>query len=389
MRALTLTLLTTLAAAAPVAAQPEVLPRFANPRDVASLERLVRTAKDAGVPFKLSLTQLAADCAAQKGALPDSLRQMRGFNWFFGFAIDRAAGDVYLLGYHDPEKPPIDLDCWVSALRAAWDGAEPFCSLDPDPDPRWQKAVVGGVARESRAASVLIGADYVMKSIAQGREDPKLPGLTSWADRLVASKSLVGNGGAQQLNRWWFTRPPKAVPHTLVVDDDVVVLTLNPVILRSELAADGAFGTGATAGEAEEFARDFTRNLTPLSKKYGSIARLLAVYRLVDLATHLKHFLNEANLPLPGKEFWLTGYASPCAGPPQRLPTLTRRWTVNEGNQTVEYQVAGGVMIPLKLEPRTFSEVRGKGVRKLVAMEEPAFRPEALLGKDRGLPVGY
>jgi hypothetical protein len=357
-----------LLAGSPAAADGAPSPR--NPRDVASLEALIETARRDRVPFRLSLADLARDSAAAEraGGLTKKLRQMRGFNWVYGFALDRASGDVLLLGFHDPARPPLDVDCWVSALRAVWAGKEPFCSLDPDPDPRYQKSVIGGIDWESRAAAVLIAADYAMKSIALGQEDPGIPGLRSWVDRVADNRR---DGEASQMCRWWFSKPTSPVPHTLVVDGDVVVLTRNPVLLKTELARGKQFGTGQTSPEAEAFAADFTRGLPALAARYPSIARLLALYRLVDLAAHLKHFLSEADLPLPGQDYWLTGYRSPYPGPPRQVPSLTRQLTFAEADRRIEMKVTGGVRIGLELDSSAFQRVRRPALRDRVLEAAP------------------
>src|SRR5436190_22878694 len=113
-----------------------------QPWDVKSFERFLDGCRRDKRPYKLSLRALAKDCYEAEratGKIPTALRRLRGFTWFFGFVLDRENDDVFLLGLHDPQRPPIELDCLVTAVQAAYSGQAPYCSLDPHPKPEFQK----------------------------------------------------------------------------------------------------------------------------------------------------------------------------------------------------------------------------------------------------------
>ena len=81
-----------------------------------------------------------------------------------------------------------------------------------------------------------------------------------------------------------------------------------------------------------------------------------------------------ADLPLPGQDYWLSGYASPYAGPPREVPSLTRQLSLTEPGQRVEFRVTGGVQIGLDLDPSTFQAVRRPGLRGLMLAAEGVDR---------------
>jgi hypothetical protein len=327
------------------------------PWDAASFERFLDRCRRDHTPYRLSLRQLAEDCvrAERSGKLPEELRYLRGFTWFFGYLIDRDKGDVYLLGLKDSQRPPIDIDCLVTALRATYENKTPSCSLDPHPDPKYQKSVVLGVPWETRWAEIMIEADYDMKKICQGREDPHIPEIVSWFDLWTRQQLLKPGGEGQELNRWWFNRPRKDVARTLLLDKDgdFVLLYRNPVVVMTEQNIDGKFGTGTVAREADQFATAFTRNLPQLGKRYKSIGELLALYRLLDLAVHLKQV---GDVYPPVKDYWLTGYRYPYAGPAKEVPTLTRQVSnvVGPDGRSHQFTISGGVRMPLDLDRGTF-----------------------------------
>src|SRR5262249_20960475 len=158
-----------------------------------------------------------------------------GFTWFFGLVIDRQDGDVILLGMKDPERPRLDLDCLVTAMRAAYEGKAPSCSLDPHPDKRFQMSVVKGVPWNTRWATVMIGADYDMKKICHAQIAAAPSGLHSWFDLSVRESQRRPTTGRTS-NRWWFNRPKQDIARTLFPDrdtTDLVILYRNPVIVMT------------------------------------------------------------------------------------------------------------------------------------------------------------
>ncbi len=327
----------------------------------APLERFVDRSEEYGDEYRLSLLDFFQEAAAAQanGKLPEGIRFVKGFTWFFGYIVDREHGDVILLGVKDPARPPIDIDCLVTALKAVAEDKIPRCSLDEHPDPRFQKSVVGGVPWQSRWAEIMIDADYDMKKVCQGHLDPKVPGLMSWYDRELTdaywNTRYRGSGSSNTQDRWWFNFDSN-IDRGLVSDErDLVVLHRNPVRLSTERKVNGQYGTGTIDYFGERFAQDFSNNMSLLGKHYPNVAQLEALYRLYDLAFHLN---NVSRFQAPGARFWKSIYRGPYAGPPGGMPTLTRNSRIDDvtGGYVLTRSVKGGVSMKLEaMQPTTTS----------------------------------
>jgi hypothetical protein len=334
----------------------------------APLSKFVAQCKELKQPYRLSLKRLAAECAeAQKtgGGLPAELRYVHGFTWFVGYLVDDANHDVILLGIKDPTRPPVDIDCLATAIKAAYSDSVPRCSLDAHPDPDFQKSVVEGVPWKTRWAEVMIRADYDMKKLAQGHLDPGIDGFKSDLQHSSDVLSTLGFAGDGQWsggdgktrnskNRWWFNFDSQ-VPRAIGDDaGKVVYLYHNPVRLSTEALVNGSFGSGQTATSARRFAEDFTRHMGTLGKHYPNIAELLAMYRLYDLMRHLRQ---ASRAVPPDMDYWLRKYEHHFEGPPAAMPTLaiTRiiRVRVQGGYESFRVDTRGGVVMQLGITPQS------------------------------------
>jgi hypothetical protein len=339
------------------------------PANSKSLKGFIDQCERQGIPYKLSLKQLAQECrrAQEAGTIPEHLRYLRGFTWFFGYVIDREHGDIWLLGIQDPTRPPIDLDCLATAVKAAYARQAPACSLDPHSNPQLQKSVVRGVPWTTRWAEIMIAADYTMKKVGQGRLNPHIPGLTSWFEMNLRNLRKRTGGSRSQTNRWWFKYEDR--PRTLILDGtgDLVMLYQNPVILGTEKQVGGKFGTRTIAPEAHKFARDFTRHMIRIGQHYTSVGELLALFRLLDLMNHLCQVGKVG--PREGR-FWAVDYKHPYAGPPAALPTLTRskqlKWTRGRTRYSGWSKVAGGVLMNLGLDGRQAKKEANRDLKKWI-----------------------
>jgi hypothetical protein len=338
----------------------------------APLSRFVARCKELKQPYCLSLKSLAAECArAQKvgGGLPAELRYLHGFTWFVGYVVDDAKRDVMLLGVKDPTRPPANIDCLATAIKAAYSGSVPYCSLDADPNPALQKCVIRGVPWKSHWAEVMIRADYDMKRLAVGRWDPGITGFKSWkrhVDEIVFSEGWAGEGPATSegsqtrfdQNRWWFNFN-SAVPRAIADEaGKVVYLHGNPVRLSTEQLVKGSFGSGQTTVSATRFAEGFTEHVEVLGTHYPNIAELLAMYRLYDLVRHLR----EASRAMPpDMAYWVKKYEHPYEGPPATMPTLTStRMTqvlVGARHRPWRIQTRGGVEMRLGITGQSLKRV--------------------------------
>eukprot|EP00913_Durusdinium_trenchii_P013373 g12554.t1 len=272
--------------------------------EFAPLERFIDRSERTGATYRLSLRKLAADCrkASKYGRLPSELRYVRGFTWFFGYMIDQENADVILLGVKDPTRPPIDIDCLATAIKAAYTGRVPACSLDPHPNPKYQKSVVRGVPWNTRWAQVMIDADYDMKKVCQGHLNPRIAGLRSNFDMSTAELKRTLKTG-RTTNRFWFNFDSKRNRALVDSSGTLAVLYNNPVRVSSEKQVAGKYGTGTTDRIAERFAWQFSYYMDTIGKHYPSVAELQSMYRIYDLISHVRKL---GRVVLPEMKYWMT-----------------------------------------------------------------------------------
>ena len=140
----------------------------------------------------ISLRELSKTLSGRRTA------RFEGMTRLDGFAIDVANKDIALFGLTESGKSDLHAEDFVVALRSAYTRGEeyrksPAISLDPEdgyfhrigkiptwkPEGRleyerqcklthWQTVRVDGMPRHSRAAKVLVDADYRMKQVSQG-----------------------------------------------------------------------------------------------------------------------------------------------------------------------------------------------------------------------------
>lgn len=294
-----------------------------------ALERFLAVCQRDQHSCRLSLKQLAADCtrAQKEGSLPQELRLVRGFTWFFGYMVDDQNDDVILLGVKDRTRPPIDVDCLASAIKAVEDGTTPYCSLDETGAKDLRKAVVAGVPWKTRYAEVMIKADHDMGSIATGLLKPGIPGFKSKLDHFADIISTMGPDGELERNaqgdwmyageRWWFNFDSDVARAVADTSGKLLYLHKNPIRLSTERKVNGSFGSGQTFLSSRRFVEDFTRHLEAIGKQYPSIGELQALFRLYDLFRHLREV---GQTRVPAADYWTSSYQHPYEGPPATMP---------------------------------------------------------------------
>ncbi len=211
-------------------------------------------------------------------------------------------------------RPPIRLDDLLVALRWAETNSQDIgCSIDPRPERlnnlnRWlqqnstattrsaaarrfptmaqilgeQDVRIWGVPNDSHFAQVLIEADYRMKLIAMGKENPRVRGLRSHLSMLAP------NGNSIQ--RWWFV--PLYEPIQADEEDTsfrfsgqrAQVLASDEWADRSGRLQDAAFTRASTT----RFAQQFTEHFPKLAEKSAGFAELQNVFDLAVLAALLR-----------------------------------------------------------------------------------------------------
>ncbi|MFV1965876.1 MAG: DUF1598 domain-containing protein [Pirellulaceae bacterium] len=148
-----------------------------------------------------------------------------------------------------------------------------------------QDIQIHGIDPRSRAARVLVEADYHMKLIGMGLEEGTL-GVASYLDHVQPAPS--GSSPPLDVLRWWFTMNYDAIRTTRNRDAFELLGPGVQVLSENELlAASGRrVHTGKSKEQNTEFAHRFTRHFEALASKYPIYAELQNIFDLA-LATSL------------------------------------------------------------------------------------------------------
>lgn len=334
----------------------------------------------ASVLRKVSLPRLEREVQllAALGREPDeAMRTLAGMTRVQYILVYPETGDIVLAGpagdwRRDGEgrfvsaergQPTLNLDDLVVTLRNAYQEDGRFgCSINPrqanlaaaravqqkwSAQPlkpgqrdRWlaelrqamgrQDIVVYGLDPRTRAAQVLVEADYRMKLVGIGLEEG-VPGVTSY----LASITLDKNGQPPPMNmlRWWFTLNYQALAAS--ERRDAFALRGPGVKVLSENEHLTELGervhTGTSDEPTRQFAESFTRHFELLAAKYPIYAELRNVFDLALVAAVLKSH------DLPGQVGWhLTYFGPEGAYQPQLGPAPAEVETV------MNYRILGG-----------------------------------------------
>jgi hypothetical protein len=211
-----------------------------------------------------------------------------------------------------------------------------------------QDIEIYGLDTRTRAAHVMIEADYRMKLIGMGLEE-SVPGVKSYLDSIEVAPD--GSLPPMSVLRWWFTLNYDAV----VADKDRCAFALQGpgVKVESENERLTEEGKRIHTGQSDElnrkFAHSFTEHFEQLAEKYPIYAELR---NLCDLAL-VGSLLREENLP--EKIHWrLTLFGDPkefptLSGPlPKEVESVINFRTINDAAgkriHTV-FGVSGGVAV--------------------------------------------
>jgi hypothetical protein len=209
-----------------------------------------------------------------------------------------------------------------------------------------QDIEVEGLDPRTRAARVMIEADYRMKLVGMGLEEG-VPGVKSYLElvHVAPGESPPPMG----VLRWWFTLNYDAVLAT--EDRGAFALRGQGVKVLSENELLTARGERVHTGQSEplnrEFARSFTEHFDELSEKYPIYAELR---NLCDLAL-VASLVREEDLA--GKVGWhMTCFGDEGAYPvelgaaPKTVETVANYRVLRSGNQIHTLAgVSGGVQV--------------------------------------------
>lgn len=236
----------------------------------------------------------------------------------------------------EKERPIVQLDDLVVAFRNAYGDEGKFgCSINPTKpglvnaqavNDRWaskggiksaslredfleelreglglQDIVVYGINPQSRAARVLVEADYRMKLVGMGLEEGTL-GVTSYLNALDPKRHDLSN---MSVLRWWFTLNYEALRATEARDGFELRGPGVKVLSENEMLSEQGdrIHTGKSSEANSEFAHSFTKQFDVLAAKYPIYAELRNVFDLALVAAvvrshklpekidwHLTHF---------------------------------------------------------------------------------------------------
>jgi len=239
----------------------------------------------------------------------------------------------------ESSRPVLRLDDFYVALRAVSKARQVGCSIDPVPqrladllkfikagvpasveevEDRFnqmddilglQTVRIDGVPTDSHFATMLVEADYRMKRIAIGLENPAVKGLKSHL-------AMLGTNG-NSMQRWWFVPQYDAISRSA---DALAFQFAGPraQLLTEEEIADAAgnrFSAATTKKSIQAFAKQFSEKFPQLADKspvFGELQNLIdwtvliALLQKEQLPQRIgwkqELFLDESKLPHPKYE---------------------------------------------------------------------------------------
>ncbi len=335
---------------------------------------------------KVSLRGLEAavrETLEQGAPLADELLTLAGLQQVDCLFVDPEGKDLILAGpaegfAPDPTgrqrglttgRPTLQLDDLLVALRYATGASEVGCSIDPRSanlaalqqfvsqnstpastqviDARYRRMAeilgqhdirVMGVPPESHFGRVLVEADYRMKRISLGLEDPGVKGLRSHLSLL--------KGGGNSIQRWWFV----PLYEGLYRSEDRLAFQLvgqrAQLLSQEELsnATGDRFAAATTRLSTQAFSKNFTEKYVDLANESPVFAEL---QNLIDWCVVVALIDQEKLLDR-------TGFAWGVLADAEKLPTTVGKApkevgamlnTKRVGSGTIIGLIAGGVTI--------------------------------------------
>lgn len=290
-------------------------------------------------------------------------------------------------------RPPLRLDDLIVALRTVPKTANLGCSIDPVPErlaktqdwisrnsqaataqivaARYQKmaeilgaqnVTVWGLPEDSHLANVFVEADYRMKRVVMGLENPKVRGFRSHLAMLKPGKN--------SLRRWWFT--PLYDEFERSEDQTAWKFSGQRAQLLSQEeysnAAGERFDSPHKLLSAEKFAQQFTKKFPEMCRNVAVFAELQNAFDVTLLAAILSKYeiaerigwemsllLDEQQLP------------AEVLTPAKLVPTLAN--VKRHSGRLVLGVIGGGVMISPR---RTFDNLTIKASPDVAAQQTQA-----------------
>jgi hypothetical protein len=202
---------------------------------------------------------------------------------------------------------------------------------------------VYGIDPRTRAARVLVEADYRMKLVGLGLEEGTL-GVTSYLDSIELGKD--GKPPLMSVLRWWFTLDYDALTATDARDAFELRGPGVKVLSENELLTER--GERVHTGGSEElnsrFAQSFTKHFEALSTKYPVYADLRNIFDLSLVAAVLKSHDVPGQLDWHMTHFGPGGAYSPELGTaPSEVDSVMNHKVIN--GKHIIAAVSGGVTV--------------------------------------------
>ena len=303
-------------------------------QDFVGLAPRKKTAVDEPSPMrKVSLTRLGKAVQKRVAAgqdLTDEMRYLAGLSEIRYVMRDVDSGEVIVAGpaagwqrnqngktISDVDgQPVLFLDDLIICLRNAFAKDGKFgCSIVPrkanlaatkqyvstakGSGKRWQKGLqealgkqdvdVFGIDASTRAARVIVEADYHMKLLGMGIE-PSILSVPSYLQRVKLDTN--GNPPPMDVVRWWF-----ALSYDRLISnaDQTLFEFTGPsaqVLAETELLNNQGdrIHTGKAVGPTRTFARDFSKHFSEIAKAYPVYNELRNVFDLAIVANLIHEF---------------------------------------------------------------------------------------------------
>ncbi len=376
--------------------KPEVDRSLAWVRSSAAVAGSSRDPRRSSGLRKVSLPRLerAVQLLYAQGRQPDeAMRTLAGLQKIQYVLIYPESGDIVLAGpagdwrpdvegrIVDVEKgrPVVQLDDLVTVLRNAYSKEAKFgCAITPTQEnlaaakatiERWaakpispsqrgrwledirsslgkQDVTIHGIDPRTRAARVIVEADYRMKLVGMGLE-PGVLGVESY----LASIDLKPGEAPPAMNvlRWWFTLNYAALSASEPRDAFELKGPGVKVLSENELLTEKGerVHTGASDELNARFAHSFTKNFEALAAKYPVYADLRNVFDLSLVTALLK------SEDLPAQVSWQMTHFGPegryevalGAAPTHTESVVNHRVIGVTGSKTIVAGVSGGVTV--------------------------------------------
>jgi hypothetical protein len=231
---------------------------------------------------------------------------------------------------------------------------------------------IWGVPGDSRLAAVLVEADYRMKLIGIGLENPRVRGLTSFYALLSA-----GDGGMNKLQRWWFLPDYEAI----VQAEDGLAYEFRGqraklVGADAKLMATGEADRGEPAsGTTRRFAQSFTAHFPELARVNPIFGDMQNAFDWIILAALIQQRdLIRTVAPDVGYFLDANGYrAESLPVPKQAESVVNAKWIGTK----LAIPVGGGVVVePSKLIDNPSSRQRESALGERRHAARSASRPD-------------